>query len=69
MKPFDGAQGRPFGRLAGSEFPNALEKVRGGFVRSIAIVPGSKKIYLTERQEPIVSAPDEVKLRVLGVGI
>ena len=38
-------------------------------MRSIAIVPGSKKIYLTERQEPIVSAPDEVKLRVLGVGI
>lgn len=38
-------------------------------MKSIAIVPGSEKIYLTDRQEPSISAPDEVKLKVLRVGI
>jgi threonine dehydrogenase-like Zn-dependent dehydrogenase len=38
-------------------------------MKSIAIVPGSEKVYLTDRPEPAVSAPDEVKLKVLRVGI
>jgi threonine dehydrogenase-like Zn-dependent dehydrogenase len=38
-------------------------------MKSIAIVPGSKKVYLTDRKEPAISAPDEVKLKVLRVGI
>ncbi len=36
---------------------------------AIAVVPGSPDMKLVERPEPAVSAPDEVKMRVVRVGI
>ncbi|MDE3178080.1 MAG: glucose 1-dehydrogenase [Acidobacteriota bacterium] len=38
-------------------------------MKAIAIVPGSAGSLLVERPEPAISAPDEVKMRVLRVGI
>ncbi len=38
-------------------------------MKAIAIIPGSEKAYLTDRKEPSVTAPDEVKVRILRVGI
>lgn len=38
-------------------------------MRVIAITPGSSEVRLTERPEPVVSSPDEIKLRVLRIGI
>lgn len=38
-------------------------------MKAIAIVPGKKDAFLTERPEPSILAPDEVKLKILQVGI
>ncbi|MGH9356392.1 MAG: glucose 1-dehydrogenase [Terriglobia bacterium] len=38
-------------------------------MRAIAIVPGTAGSRLVERPEPSISAPDEVKIRVIRVGI
>ncbi|HEX5553786.1 MAG TPA: alcohol dehydrogenase catalytic domain-containing protein, partial [Chitinophagaceae bacterium] len=38
-------------------------------MKAIAIVPGTKKAFLTDRPEPSITAPDEVKLKILQVGI
>ena len=38
-------------------------------MKAIAIVPGSADVRLTERPEPVVSSGDEVKVRILRVGI
>jgi threonine dehydrogenase-like Zn-dependent dehydrogenase len=38
-------------------------------MKAIVCVPGTKTVRLTDRPEPEVSAPDEVKLRVVRVGI
>ncbi len=38
-------------------------------MKAIAIVPGSAGARLVERSEPSIHATDEIKLRVLGVGI
>ncbi len=38
-------------------------------MKAIAVIPGQKGIQLVERPEPRVQAADEVKLRVLRVGI
>lgn len=38
-------------------------------MKAIAIVPGTAGARMVERPEPSISAPDEVKLRVLRVGI
>ncbi len=38
-------------------------------MKAIAIIPGTKEIKLTDRPEPKISAPDEIKLKVLRVGI
>ncbi len=38
-------------------------------MKAIAVVPGTTNLRLVERLEPSISAPDEVKLRVLHVGI
>ncbi len=38
-------------------------------MRAIAIVPGTSKLSVVERPEPSVGAGDEIKLRVLEVGI
>jgi threonine dehydrogenase-like Zn-dependent dehydrogenase len=38
-------------------------------MKAIAIVPGTKQVNLVDRPEPKLSAPDEIKLRVLRVGI
>ncbi|HKZ83306.1 MAG TPA: glucose 1-dehydrogenase [Anaerolineae bacterium] len=38
-------------------------------MKAIAIVPGSQTLRLTDRAEPSIAAPDEVKVRVLRVGI
>jgi threonine dehydrogenase-like Zn-dependent dehydrogenase len=38
-------------------------------MKAIAIIPGTKQVNLVERPEPKISAPDEIKLRVLRVGI
>jgi len=38
-------------------------------MKAIATIPGSGKTFLTDRHEPQISAPDEIKVRVLQVGI
>ncbi|MFN2225427.1 MAG: alcohol dehydrogenase, partial [Anaerolineae bacterium] len=38
-------------------------------MKAIAIVPGTKTLRIVDRPEPDVSAPDEIKLRVIRVGI
>lgn len=38
-------------------------------MKAIAIEPGTGNIKLVDRQEPKISAPDEVKVKVLRVGI
>jgi hypothetical protein len=38
-------------------------------MKAIAIVPGTPGARIVERPEPSVSAPDDVKLRVIRVGI
>lgn len=38
-------------------------------MKAIAIVPGTREVRLVERPRPEVSAPDEIALRVLRVGI
>ena len=38
-------------------------------MKAIAVVPHTSNLSLIDRQEPQVSAPDEIKLRVLRVGI
>jgi glucose 1-dehydrogenase len=38
-------------------------------MKAIAITPGTKQVNIVDRPEPKVSAPDEIKLRVLRVGI
>ncbi|HUZ46376.1 MAG TPA: glucose 1-dehydrogenase [Terriglobia bacterium] len=38
-------------------------------MKAIAITPGTKEVHIVERPEPELTAPDEIKLRVLRVGI
>lgn len=38
-------------------------------MKAIALVPGTTQLRLADRPEPAIGAPDEVKLRVLQVGI
>lgn len=38
-------------------------------MKAIAIKPGTKNAFITERPEPVITAPDEVKLKILQVGI
>jgi threonine dehydrogenase-like Zn-dependent dehydrogenase len=38
-------------------------------MKAIAIIPGTKNVQLIDLPEPRISAPDQVKLRVLRVGI
>ena len=38
-------------------------------MKALTVVPGTKRVQLVERPEPSISAPDEVKLRVLRVGV
>jgi threonine dehydrogenase-like Zn-dependent dehydrogenase len=38
-------------------------------MKAIAIVPGTTTVHLADRSEPSIAAPDEVKLRILRVGI
>jgi len=38
-------------------------------MKAIAITPGTKEVHIVDRPEPKLSAPDEIKLRVLRVGI
>ena len=38
-------------------------------MKAIAIVPGTPGAFVVERPDPVVTAPDGVKLRVLSVGI
>jgi glucose 1-dehydrogenase len=38
-------------------------------MRAIAVVPGTTTLRLVERAEPSVAAPDDVKLRVVRVGV
>ncbi|HEX6938232.1 MAG TPA: glucose 1-dehydrogenase [Longimicrobiales bacterium] len=38
-------------------------------MKAIAIVPGTSTVRVVERPEPAVTAPDQVKLRVLRVGV
>ena len=37
-------------------------------MKAITVVPGTTNLRLVERPEPSISAPDEIKLRVLRVG-
>ena len=41
----------------------------GAHVKAIAIRPGTAAVQQVDRPEPSISAPDEIKLRVLQVGI
>jgi glucose 1-dehydrogenase len=38
-------------------------------MRAIAVIPGTKTVRLVDRPEPSISGPDEIKVRVLRVGI
>ena len=38
-------------------------------MKAIPIVPGTKTVRLVDRPEPAISLPDEIKVRVLRVGI
>jgi threonine dehydrogenase-like Zn-dependent dehydrogenase len=38
-------------------------------MKAIAITPGTRSVHLTTRPEPAITAPDQIKLRVLQVGI
>lgn len=38
-------------------------------MKAIAVVPGTKTVRLVDRPEPSIALPDEIKLRVLRVGI
>jgi len=38
-------------------------------VKAIALTPGTERVRLVDRPEPTITAPDEVKVRVLQVGI
>ena len=38
-------------------------------MKAIAIIPNTTDVHLVDRPEPKISAPDEIKLRVLRVGI
>ncbi len=38
-------------------------------MKAIAVIPGTTTPRLVERPEPNIAAPDEVKLRVLRVGM
>ena len=38
-------------------------------MKAISVVPGTKTLQLVDRPEPSISVPDEIKVRVLRVGI
>ncbi len=38
-------------------------------MKAIVVVPGTKSVRLLDRPEPAIAAPDEIKLRVVRVGI
>lgn len=38
-------------------------------MRALALVPGSTNLHFVDRPEPQIAAPDDIKLRVLRVGI
>jgi threonine dehydrogenase-like Zn-dependent dehydrogenase len=38
-------------------------------MKAIGIIPGQKAVQLVERDEPIISADDEIKVKILRVGI
>jgi glucose 1-dehydrogenase len=38
-------------------------------MKVISLVPGTKKVSLAEREEPKITVPDEIKMKVLQVGI
>ena len=38
-------------------------------MKAISVVPGTKTVRLVDRPEPSISGPDEIKVRVLRVGI
>ena len=38
-------------------------------MKAIAVVPGTKTVQLVDRPEPAIVAPDDIKLKVLRVGI
>ncbi len=38
-------------------------------MQAIALVPGTTNLHIVDRPEPDISAPDEVKLRIIRVGI
>ncbi|MCC7418514.1 MAG: glucose 1-dehydrogenase [Acidobacteria bacterium] len=38
-------------------------------MKAIAVVPGTRDVRLVDRPEPSIAAPDEIKLRVVRVGI
>jgi hypothetical protein len=61
-------------RLA-ARLPIWLYRARLGWLlgerlmKAIALVPGTTTLHLVEQPEPTVTAPDEVKLKMLRVGI
>ena len=38
-------------------------------MKAISVIPGTRTVRVVDRQEPSIAAPDEIKLRVLRVGI
>lgn len=38
-------------------------------MKAIAVFPGSREVRLIEQEEPVITRPDQVKLRILEVGI
>jgi len=38
-------------------------------LKAIAIVPGTAGSRIVQRSEPLIAAPDEVKIRIIRVGV
>lgn len=38
-------------------------------MKAIAIIPGTAGSHIVERPEPSISAPDEIKIKIIRVGI
>jgi hypothetical protein len=44
--------------------------IRGGAdMKAVAVFPGTKEVKVIEQEEPQITQPDQVKLRMLEVGI
>src|SRR5215472_7341617 len=46
-----------------------LQKNKGERMKAVAVFPDSREVKLIEQDEPVITQPDQVKLRMLDIGI